>query len=174
MIFCIPFVCHSRAVFCTLHCAPSSLKFVGCFASQQHVSVSQGRICSDKYTCCHTEIEVADQALIQSQDTDTGLTSASADPMTPGGVATGVSIFKSTRPGTPPPPIPPAPLPFPLLPPPRAKTGIEPQSAALEADAVNHQANEAVRFTDKTKKRVTVNPRLEITVPVGWALNTNN
>ena len=29
---------------------------VGCLTSQQHASVSQGRICSDKLTCCHTEI----------------------------------------------------------------------------------------------------------------------
>ena len=34
---------------------------VGCLTSQQHASVSQGRICSDNITCCHTEIEVADQ-----------------------------------------------------------------------------------------------------------------
>ena len=60
--------------------------FVGCLMSQQHASVSQGRICSDNFTCCHTEIEVADQTfyLTQSQYTDTGLTSLSADPMTPG------------------------------------------------------------------------------------------
>ena len=49
------------------------LLFVGCLMSQQHASVSQGRICSDKFTCCHTEIEVADQTfhLTQSQYTDT-------------------------------------------------------------------------------------------------------
>ena len=35
--------------------------FVGCLTSQQHASASQGRICSDNFTCCHTEIEVADQ-----------------------------------------------------------------------------------------------------------------
>ena len=29
--------------------------------SQQHASVSQYLICSDKFTCCHTEIEEADQ-----------------------------------------------------------------------------------------------------------------
>ena len=60
--------------------------FVGCLTSQQHASVSQGRICSDNFTCCHTEIEVADQTfyLTQSQYTDTGLTSPSADPITPG------------------------------------------------------------------------------------------
>ena len=59
---------------------------VGCLTSQQHASVSQGRICSDKFTCCHTEIEVADPTfyLTQSQYTDTGPTSPSADPRTPG------------------------------------------------------------------------------------------
>ena len=59
---------------------------VGCLTSHQQASVSQGRICSDSFTCCHTEIEVADQPfyLTQSQYTDTGPTSPSADPMTPG------------------------------------------------------------------------------------------
>ena len=59
---------------------------VGCFTSQQQASVSQGRICSDNFTCCHTETEVADQTfdLTQSQYTDTGPTSPSADPITPG------------------------------------------------------------------------------------------
>ena len=60
--------------------------FVGCLTSQQQASVSQGRICTDNFTCCHTEIEVADQTfyLTQSQYTDTGPTSPSADPITPG------------------------------------------------------------------------------------------
>ena len=40
------------------------LLFVGCLTSQQHASVSQGRICSDNFTCCHTETEVADQCFI--------------------------------------------------------------------------------------------------------------
>ena len=31
---------------------------VGCLTSLQQASVSQGRICSDNFTCCHTEIEV--------------------------------------------------------------------------------------------------------------------
>ena len=59
---------------------------VGCLTSQQQASVSQGRICSDNFTCCHTEIEVADQTfyLTQSQYTDTGPTSPSADSVTPG------------------------------------------------------------------------------------------
>ena len=60
--------------------------FVGCLTSQQHASVSQGRICTDNFTCCHTEIEAADPTfhLTQSQYTDTGPTSPSADPLTPG------------------------------------------------------------------------------------------
>ena len=33
---------------------------VGCLTSQQQASVAQGRICSDNFTCCHIEIEVAD------------------------------------------------------------------------------------------------------------------
>ena len=60
--------------------------FVGFLTSQQHASVSQGWICSDNFTCCHTEIEVADQIfyLTQSQYTDTRPTSPSADLITPG------------------------------------------------------------------------------------------
>ena len=60
------------------------LLFVGCLTSQQHASVSQGRICSDNFTCCHTEVEAADQTfyLIRSQYTDTGPTSPSADSIT--------------------------------------------------------------------------------------------
>ena len=60
--------------------------FVGCLTSQQHASVSQGRICIDNFTCCHTEIQVADQTfhLTQSQYTDTRLISPSADPIAPG------------------------------------------------------------------------------------------
>ena len=59
---------------------------VGCLTSQQHAGVSQGRICTDNFTCCHTEIEAADQTfhLTQSQYTDTGPTSPNADPITPG------------------------------------------------------------------------------------------
>ena len=57
-----------------------------CFTPQQQASVSQGWICLDNFTYCHTEIEVADQTfyLTQSQYTDTGLTSPSADPIMPG------------------------------------------------------------------------------------------
>ena len=59
---------------------------VGCLTSQQQASASQGWICSDNFACCHTEIDVADPTfyLTQSQYTDTGPTSPSADPITPG------------------------------------------------------------------------------------------
>ena len=62
------------------------LLFVCCLASQQHARVSQGRICTDNFSCCHTETEVADQTfyLTESQYTDTEPTSPSADPITPG------------------------------------------------------------------------------------------
>ena len=57
-----------------------------CITSQQHASVSQARICSDNFMCCHTEIEAAHQTfhLTQSQYTDTGPASPSADPIAPG------------------------------------------------------------------------------------------
>ena len=61
--------------------------FVGwLLTSQQHASVSQGRICTDNFTCCHTETEVADQTfyLTQLQYTDTRQASPSADPVTQG------------------------------------------------------------------------------------------
>ena len=64
-------------------------RLVGCLTSQQQASVSQGRIWTDNFTCCHTEIEVADPTfyLTQSQYTDTMLTSPR--------VSTGVPVFKS-------------------------------------------------------------------------------
>ena len=62
------------------------LQLVGCLTSQKHASVSPGRILTDNFTCCHTEIEAADQTLylIQSQFTDTGPTSPRADLIMPG------------------------------------------------------------------------------------------
>ena len=78
----------SPTAMCT--CAKKGAGFVcwlvACLTSHQHASVSQGWICSDNFTCCHTEIEVADPTfyLTQSQYTDTGPTSPSADPITPG------------------------------------------------------------------------------------------
>ena len=60
--------------------------FVGCLMPQQHASVPWGRISSDNFTCCYTEIEVADPTfyLTPSQYTDTGPTSLSADPIISG------------------------------------------------------------------------------------------
>ena len=58
--------------------------FGGCLTSQQHATVSQGRICSDNCTCCHTEIDVADQTFYFTQSHCSGPTSQSADPITPG------------------------------------------------------------------------------------------
>ena len=57
-----------------------------CLMPQHHANTFQGQIWSDKWTCCHTEIEVADQTfyLPQSRYTDTWRTSPSADPITPG------------------------------------------------------------------------------------------
>ena len=59
---------------------------VGRLTSQQHASVSQGWICSDKFTCCHTELEAADPTfhMTRAQYTDTGPTGRSVDPITPG------------------------------------------------------------------------------------------
>ena len=42
---------------------------VGYLTSQQHATVSQGHFCTDKFTCCHIEIEVADQTFYLSRQT---------------------------------------------------------------------------------------------------------
>ena len=57
---------------------------VGCWVLQQHASISQGWICSHS-SCCHTEMEVADQTcyLTQSQHTDTRPTSFNAHLISP-------------------------------------------------------------------------------------------
>ena len=61
---------------------------IGCLlnVSATAASVSQGRICSDNFTCRHTEIEVADPTfhLSQSQYIDTRPSSPSTDPITLG------------------------------------------------------------------------------------------
>ena len=82
-----------------------SCLLVGCLKYQKHASASQGRICSDNFTCYHTEIEVADRTfhLIQSQYTDTGTTSPSTDPITPSawqssGWSTNFLVSGMTRP----------------------------------------------------------------------------
>ena len=85
-LICRTTCCQSAALRTSLSLHDGVCLFVGCSTSQQQASVSQGRIFSDNFTCCHTEIEVADQTfyLTQSQYTDTGPTSPSADPITPG------------------------------------------------------------------------------------------
>ena len=62
------------------------LFLVVCITYQQHASIYQGRVWSDSCSCCYTEITVVNPTcyLTQSQYTDTGLTSPSADPITPG------------------------------------------------------------------------------------------
>ena len=45
--------------------------FVCCFTFQQHASVSERQICSDNCTCCHTEIEAADQTTSPSHSIQT-------------------------------------------------------------------------------------------------------
>ena len=58
--------------------------FVGCLTST--CECISGRICSDNFTCCHTEIEAADQTfyLTQSLYADIRPTSPSNDPVAPG------------------------------------------------------------------------------------------
>ena len=108
---------------------------VGCSTSQQHASVSLGWICSDNSMCCHTEMEVADQTfyLIQSQYTDTGLTSPSTDPITPGTWqgshwSANFEVTGMTRPGK-------------IL----SQVGFEPRIFRSRGGRLNHEANEAVK-----------------------------
>ena len=108
---------------------------VGCLTSQQHASVSHGRICSDNMTCCHTQIEAADQTfyLTQSQYTVIGPTSPSTDYIMSGAwqgshwsahfEVTGMTLTGK---------IPP-------------QAGFEPRIFRSRGGRLNHQANEAVR-----------------------------
>ena len=123
-------------VTCT-HSATDCL-LVGCSTSQQQASVSQGRICSDNCTCCHTEIEVADQTfyLTRSQYTDTGPTSPSADPITPGAWqgsqwSANFEVTGMTRPRKNP-----------------GASGIRTRIFRSRGGRLNHLANEAVSATD--------------------------
>ena len=59
--------------------------FVGCLTSQQHASVSQGRVCKDNfYVLPHWDRSYRSSFPSHPQYTDTGPTSHSTDPITPG------------------------------------------------------------------------------------------
>ena len=110
-----------------LNCRKQVCLFVVCcLTSQQHASVSQGRICSDKFTCCHTETEVTDQTfyLTQSQYTNSGPTVSALTLycQAPGRVATGVPVFSHWYDSTQKNPV--------------ARGIRNPRSHALEADAL--------------------------------------
>ena len=110
------------------------LLFVGCLTSQQQASVSQGRICEDNFTCCHTETEVADPTfyLTKSQYTDTRPTSPSADPIMPcawqgSHWSANFEVSGMTRPGK---------IPW--------QTGFKPWIFRSRSRCLNHLASEAV------------------------------
>ena len=107
---------------------------VGCLTSQQHASVSQGRICSNRFTCCHTEMEVADPTfyLTQSQYTDTGPTSPSPDLITPGAWQGSQWVTGMTRPGK----IP-------------SQAGFEPRIFRSRGGRLNRWASDAVLRADE-------------------------
>ena len=115
---------------------------VGCLTSKQHANVSQGRIYTDNCRCCHTEIEVADQTfyLTQSQYIDTGPTSPSVDPITPGAWqgnlwSANFAVAGMTRPGK----IP-------------SQAGFELRTFRFRGGRLNHLAKEAVGQREKGTK----------------------
>ena len=110
---------------------------VGCLTSQQHASLSQGRICSDNATCWQTETEVADQTfyLTHARYTYTGLTSPSADPITLGawqGIHWRAIFLSHWYDSTPEKS--------------RRKRDLNPGSSALEADALTTRPTRRRRF----------------------------
>ena len=101
-------------------CFKNSLLFVGCLVSQQHARVSQGWIYTDNFTCCHSEMQAADDRVGSTQTILRAATpryklqmKLSTSPshsilppgqpvpvlalyhQAPGRIATGVPIFKS-------------------------------------------------------------------------------
>ena len=70
---------------------------VGCLTSQQHASISQGRICTANFTCCHTEMQIQ----LSISPSHSILTPGQPVPaltlqrQAPGRVASGVPMFKS-------------------------------------------------------------------------------
>ena len=100
---------------------------------QQHASVSQGRICSDNCTCCHTETEAADQTFYLTQSQHTVPTSSIADTVTPGAWLgshwnTRLHVTGMTQPGT----IP------------KENTGLKPRVCRSRDGRLNHWANVSV------------------------------
>ena len=125
---------------------------LACLTSQQQASVSQGRICSDNFTCCHTEIEVADPTfyLTQSQYTDTGPTSPSADPITPGAWqgshwSANFSVTGMTRPRKNP-----------------GASGIRTRDLPLSRRTPYHLANEAVRRYRAAQPQITLQTKTHL------------
>ena len=114
---------------------------VACFASHQHPSVSQGWICLHKYTCCHTEIEVADQTFyLTHRILIPGRSVPGPTLCTPGGWqgshwGANFNFTGRTRPGK------------------RstAQAGIEPRFAALEADVFTTRPTRSVPDGEGTK-----------------------
>ena len=108
---------------------------LGCLTSQQHASVSQGRICSDMCTCCHTETGVAKPSMSPSHNILTPGQPVEALTLwrqSPGRVATGVPILKSLvwlDPGKS-----------------RRRRESNPGSAAFEADALTTRPTKRLAF----------------------------
>ena len=125
----------SHAIYCWL---------LACLTSQKHAHVYQRRTCTHNFTCCHTEIEVADPTfyLTQSQYSDTGPTSPSADPKTPiawqGSHRSANIWYNSTRKN------------------PVARGDSNPGSSALEADALTTRP--ARRLCDQAPNQPTNQP----------------
>ena len=76
-------------------CVVHSCLLVGCLMSQQRACVSQRRICSDKFTCCHTEIKISTSPSYSVLTTGQLVPALNLFHQAPVRVATGVSFFKS-------------------------------------------------------------------------------
>ena len=103
------------------------LLLAGCLTSQLHTMVSQGWICWDQCSCCHTGTEAVDQTscLAQSQCTDTWPTRPSTVPIAPDAwqgshKRTNVQVAGVTGPGK----IP------------TETAGFDPGSSTMEADSL--------------------------------------
>ena len=78
--------------------APGKVCFFGRLTSQQHASVSQGRICTDNFTCCHTELQIIKPSTSPSHSIlkpGRPVTALTLQCQAPDRVATGVPVLKS-------------------------------------------------------------------------------